>query len=73
MCLVMGQPIDPLQKIIIIIIKTFVLLDAPQPIKLPNMNHNKYLGSWKKLRPKMMMNKVKNIVIPLPFRNILGE
>jgi hypothetical protein len=50
-----------------------VLLDAPQPIKLPNMNHNKYLGSWKKLRPKMMMNKVKNIVIPLPFRNILGE
>jgi len=45
MCLVMGQPIDPLQKIIIIIIKTFVLLDAPQPIKLPNMNHNKYLGS----------------------------
>jgi len=28
-------------------IKTFVLWDAPQLIKLINMNHNKYLSSCK--------------------------
>ncbi len=42
------------------IIKTFVLWDEPQLIKLININHNKYLGSWKSSGQKMIINKVKN-------------
>jgi hypothetical protein len=33
-------------------IKTFVYWDAPQLIKLINMNHNKYLSSCKSLDQK---------------------
>jgi hypothetical protein len=58
MFLVIGQPNDPLQKKKTI--KTFVLWDAPQLIKLITINHNKYLGSWKSSSQKMVMNKVKN-------------
>jgi hypothetical protein len=41
-------------------IKTFVLWDAAQLIKLININHNKYLGSWKSSGQKMVINKIKN-------------
>jgi hypothetical protein len=43
MFLVIGQPNGPLQQKKTI--KTFVLWDATQIIKLININHNKYLGS----------------------------
>jgi hypothetical protein len=33
-------------------LKTCVLWDAPQPIKLSNMNHNKYPSSFKSLGKK---------------------
>jgi hypothetical protein len=42
------------------IIKTFVLWDASQLIKLININHNKHLGSRKSSGQKMIINKVKN-------------
>ncbi len=58
MFLVIGQPNGPLQKKKTI--KTFVLWDAPQLIKLININHKKYLGSWKSSGQKMVINKIKN-------------
>jgi len=36
----------------LIFLKIFVLWDAPQPIKLTNMNHNKYPSSCKSLGQK---------------------
>ncbi len=57
MFLIIRQPNGPLQKKTI---KTFVLWDAPQLIKLININHNKYLGSWKSSGQKMVINKVTN-------------
>jgi len=45
---VMGQskwPITTHKKTL----KTFVLVDAPKPIKLINMNNNKYPSSFKSL------------------------
>jgi hypothetical protein len=47
--LVIGQLDGPLQKKII---KTFMLWDPPQLIKLIHMNHNKYLNSCKILGQK---------------------
>ncbi len=51
MFLVMGQskwPITTHKKTL----KTFVLVDAPKPIKLINMNNNKYPSSCKSLGQK---------------------
>jgi len=40
-------------------IKTFVLWDAPQLIKLININHNKHLGSWKSSAKKCSWTKLR--------------
>jgi hypothetical protein len=52
------------------IIKTFVLWDAPQLIKLINMNHNMYLSSWKHLGQKWWWTK---LGLKFPQNNEVGQ
>ncbi len=40
--------------------KTFVFWDAPQSIKLINLNHNKYPSSYESLGKELVMTKVRN-------------
>jgi hypothetical protein len=56
--LVIGQPNGPLKNNLKKTIKTFVLWDASQLIKLINMNHNTYLSSCKSLCQKWWWTKL---------------
>jgi hypothetical protein len=42
------------------IFKTFVFRDAPQSIKLINLNNNKYPSSYESLGKELVMTKVRN-------------
>jgi len=51
-------------------IKTFVLWDAPQLIKLINMNHSMYLSAWKSLGQKWWWTK---LGLKFPQNNDVGQ